>query len=214
MNTSNKIIGILAVIALAVGVIAYHKTPDRVVGSTGQQGTQGPKGDRGPQGVQGDRGLTGPQGPAGSPAPRVLGSATGPELTSPYFTFGGVRQWAFTQDFNVNASTTCSFPAPAATTSVAFASYQFTSIGSTSPVVIGWANGIQATTTKLTGSTDILLGAGLGGAVTASSTSKDFVVPPNTGGQAVNSSINFKIGSGGAFTANTTGTCKLILVER
>jgi hypothetical protein len=215
MNTkSNVIIGILAVAAIVIGVVSYTKTPSTVVGASGAVGPMGPQGPRGEQGIPGRDGVDGITKVVNVPAP-TLGGAS-PDF-GPYISVGGVRQWAYSQTFSANASTTCSIAAPAATSSIAWASFQITSNGSSTPAVIGWASAPQATTTKITNSTDIVIAANLGGVVTSSSTAASFLVPPSTrdaNGVPVGSYVNFKLGSGGGFTNPVAGTCKVMFVER
>lgn len=205
MNTTNKIIGVLAVVALVVSIASYTKTPAKIVGSTGPQGTQGPKGDRGPQGPQGIPGERGPVGPAGSPAPRTLGALTGPEISSPYLSFGGVREWAYRGIMARAASTTCSIQLPNASTTLAYAAANMTQIASTTVFEIGYsAVSPNATTTLI--ATKTITTATQDTIVATSTTALSNLTPPLT--LAPNSYINFKIGGGSvAGTVDPVGQC-------
>jgi len=157
----NTIIGVVAVVALLVGILAYSKTPKTIIGSGGVQGQQGIKGDRGdvgPQGPRGEVGQRGPQGPAGSNGSSpVLGALSGPDLPYPYISFGGVRSWAAKTDSLVQASTTiCSLQAPAATSTLSTAALRL-EVGSTSAMFIEFAKSTSpaATTTRI-GSTYVV----------------------------------------------------------
>lgn len=141
-----------------------------------------------------------------------LGAVPSRDITENDFSFGGVRFWgerkafASTIDGNTATSTNCIIATPNATSSVLFASYTFhSSIASSSVAVIGWGATRFATTTKLTGATDIVIPSGVGGSVTASSTAASFVVPPS-------SFINFR--NGGGFTTAPGGTCEVVFVIR
>jgi hypothetical protein len=210
MNTPTKIIGILAAISLIVGVIAYQKTPDQILGAAGPQGVQGPKGDQGPQG---ERGPVGPQGPAGSPAPRTLGALTGPEIPSPYLTFGNVRTWQYKTSMAA-ASTTCSIQAPSASSTLVSASANFNSIASTTVFAIGYDPVSAFATTTLIASKGLTTATQdtLVATSTVIDTNLRTLTPPNT--LAPNSFINFKLGGGAlAGTIPTTGQCIAVFRE-
>lgn len=164
--------------------------------------------------------------PAPVPQTSQPGAVAGPDIQSPYISYGGVRTWAFsTQAISTQgASTTCQILSPAATTTLVSASSYFTSIASTSPVEIGFAytatstagqNGVQYTgetgirsfaTTTLISPSAISLPAS-GGLVIASSTASTLQIPPYT-------YINTKIGGGGQATPGlVNGVCKATLRE-
>lgn len=89
----NKIIGIIATIALVLGVVGVVKTNKVIVGERGPQGVQGIQGERGPVGQQGpkgekgDRGLQGPAGQIGMP--EKLGGFPGGDIHSRLFLNNG-----------------------------------------------------------------------------------------------------------------------------
>jgi len=94
----NKIIGFIAVIALAVGITGVVKNGQVGVqgdkGTQGIQGEQGVKGDRGSQGVQGERGVQGVKGDKGATGaigvPERLGAISGPDVYFPMFFHEGL----------------------------------------------------------------------------------------------------------------------------
>ena len=133
----------------------------------------------------------------------TLGAATGPELSSPYFTFGGVRQWARKTSMTTG-STTCSIQGPVATSSLVAASASFTNVASTTVMEIGLSSTAFATTTQIAVTT---VTGGLQSQLVASSTSNTLIVPPNF-------YVNTKVGSGAiAGTTNTAGTCIAVFRE-
>jgi hypothetical protein len=86
--------------------------------------------------------------PESSPAP-VLGGALA-DIPSPYFTFGGVREWARRNTLAQATSTVCAIQSPVATSTLVGASIRF-DLASTSAVSVDLAKGTTqyATTTKI-----------------------------------------------------------------
>lgn len=200
MNTTiNKVIGVVAAIALVVGVVAYNKTPTAIVGS---QGAQGPKGES----------VVGPRGPAGkdgvttvitkTEAPK-LGSVSSPDIPSPYLQYGGVREWAYKITSMATGSTSCSFMAPPATTTLKFAIATYTLASTTvgSVVEIGQSISPNATTTSIATTTAAqnVQFTLQNSATSTFALSNNNIVTPST-------FINVKIG-GGAGTYAPTGSC-------
>lgn len=209
-NKSNIAVGVVALIALVVGLVAYNRTPATIHGTDGLVGAVGEIGPRGPIGEKGEtgaRGPMGPQGPAGTPTRSngpIVGAVAGPDLASPYFAYGGVRHWAYkTSMSSAIASTSCTIATPVATSTLVASTASFDTFGTTSVAVIGWSAGIQATTTTI-GSIQITGGGQ--GLVLASSTASTFIVPPNT-------YINVKVPGGVGWTAAPTGTCIAVFRE-
>ena len=145
----------------------------------------------------------------------VLGAVSNPDLQSQFFSFGGVRQWAFKDGTLTRAaSTTCTIQLPAATTTLIFASLDLTTIASTTVAEIGYdRSSAYATTTLIARKT-----------ITAAT--KDTLIPTSTpmamalgnltppGTFAPNSFINFKIGGGSvAGTNDPAGTCSVNVRE-
>ncbi len=79
-----------------------------------------------------------------------VGSATGPDIFSPYFTVNGVRQW-FTRTALTKATTTpCAIKSPAATSTLVFADVQVTTASSTATTwTLAKSANPFATTTRL-----------------------------------------------------------------
>ncbi len=134
-----------------------------------------------------------------------VGSVTGPDSFFPVETHNGVGYAFYKQTLTQNASTTCSFKTPNATTTLLFGGATFR-LASTSAatIEIGKASGSGATTTLLG---EASLGAGAAGTVlatttlasTASTLDPVSVFAPNT-------FFNVKIG-GGALGTVPTGSC-------
>ncbi len=125
----NYIVGAVAVVALLTGIASYTKTPTTVVGNDGAKGAQG---------IQGERGLVGPQGPAGKDGKNgsgTYGSVTGPDSYLPYTANNDVQTYSLRKQFTTGTTTVCAIKSPAATSTLMFASAQFT-ISSTSASVV------------------------------------------------------------------------------
>lgn len=139
------------------------------------------------------------------PKSQTLGAATGPDISSPYFSFGDVRHWAGKQSVASTGSTTCAILSPAATSTLVGASSAFTRLASTTVVEIGLSSSAYATTTLISAS-GVSVTTG-GGVVVASSTAQTLIVPPN-------SYVTTKIGGGStAGTVTPTGTCIAVFRE-
>lgn len=144
----------------------------------------------------------------------ILGGFNSVDFPSPYIGFGGIKLWAYKVTIPTTlATTSCSIPAPFATSTVLSAAYSVSTISSTSLMTIGWSSGPMATTTRLS-PTGVQMDAGNPQPVTASTTVQSFVVPPSTRSsldqQPIGSYINFKIANGAVQTAAPTGTCSVI----
>ncbi len=202
----NKITVGVAALALIVGIVAYTKTPTRIVGSQGSQGTQG---------IQGPRGATGPVGPQG-PAGRdgsngkTLGALTSPDLPYPYISVGGVRKWSTKLETLIQATTTvCAIQSPAATSTLRFGSIRFVIASSTvaTRATIAKATTPWATTTSLGAANIASNGAGTILATTTQVVPIDDVIvfAPST---------YFVVGlQGGVGSFTPTGTCVAEFVE-
>ena len=97
----NKIIGFIAIVALAVGITGVVKEGkvglqgvqgvQGVQGSQGERGLSGVKGDRGIQGERGFQGFKGDRGATGAVGmPERLGAVSGPDVYFHMFLNGGV----------------------------------------------------------------------------------------------------------------------------
>src|SRR3990167_5206889 len=80
-----------------------------------------------------------------------LGAVASPDIMSPYFSFGGVRQWAaHTDTLNTASTTICAMQSPAATSTLRLGSVRLTT-GSTTAVVLEMAKSATyaASTTRI-----------------------------------------------------------------
>ena len=152
MNTTlNKVIGIVATIALIVGVVAYNKAPKTIVGA---QGPQGPKGEsvRGPQGPAGKDGVT--------TVVTKLGAVASPDIPSPYISWGGVAEYRAFAALKTATTTPCAIQTPAATSTFSFASFKVTTGTSTDATIWTIATSTTAfATTTLVGTFSLPAGA-------------------------------------------------------
>ena len=82
---------------------------------------------------------------------QTLGAVSSPDIMSPYFSFGGVRQWAaHTDNLNHASTTICSMQSPAATSTLVFGSVKLTT-GTTTAIALEMAKDTSyaATTTRI-----------------------------------------------------------------
>lgn len=99
-----------------------------------------------------------------------LGAVASPDLPTPWFSFGGVSQWAGRMEsLTQGSSTVCAIQAPSSTSTLAHGSIKF-SLASTSAVSLDLAKGTTqyATTTKI--GTTYYIGASAQATIVASST--------------------------------------------
>ncbi len=89
-------------------------------------------------------GPTGPQGPAG----KSFGALVSPDIASPFLSWGGVRQWAYSPALG-SSKTVCSVQAPAATSTLIHASVVVNSQPTANQFEIGIATTNTATTTRV-----------------------------------------------------------------
>ena len=101
-----------------------------------------------------------------APATQPLGSITGPEIPYDHITVGGVSQYYFSQAMTQNASTTCNWQTPAATSTVRIRARFTLASSSAITAEFGKSAGKQATTTLLG---RFALGAGASGTAVSSS---------------------------------------------
>lgn len=143
------------------------------------------------------------------PKQAVLGSVSSPDIQSPYFSFGGVRRWgARTETLNSATTTVCALQAPAATSTLEFASIRF-SVSSTtaSTVTIAKATTPYATTTLLASGS---VAANAQATLVASTTNS--VVVDGIGVFAPNTYLVVGM-AGGAGTFSPTGVCQATWVQ-
>ena len=88
------------------------------------------------------------------------GAISSPDLDSPYFSYGGVRRFGLRQQMHVATTTLCAIQAPAATSTLEFASFSITTGTSTAATIdIGTSTTAFATTTNLVAAVSIGSGA-------------------------------------------------------
>lgn len=212
MNKTISIVGIIAVVALLVGFVAYNKTPSVLVGPQGPQGVQGPAGKDGINGRNGVDGVTRVvKETIEKPYNPVLGSQTGPDTYFPYIANNDVRTWSYSKKMAVATSTVCSIKAPTATSTLLIATVNFGLASSSVTVVdIAKSTSYAATTTKIGTTYNITAG------------SRAYIVASSTGsvaGEATlfgpNDYLNVKIGptSGDGLGHAAIGFCRAEFVE-
>ncbi len=143
-------------------------------------------------------------------SPRV-GALSSPDISSPYLSFGGVRQWAATESFVQATTSLCAIQAPAATTTLEAATARIDfSTTSVAVIEIGNATNAFATTTLLARFNMGASATNLNLVATTTATALvDRIVPPN-------SWINVKMGTtnlGGAAGNIPTGRCNVVFRE-
>lgn len=149
-----------------------------------------------------------------------LGAVSSPDINSPYFSFGGVRQWAgHTDTLNQASTTICSLQSPAATSTLRFADVKLTT-GTTTAIALEMAKDTtpSATTTRLgyivLGSGDrVTLIAGVASTTSFSASGvshtkddSDLIFAPNT-------YLNVKYGAALGALNVLVGSCNAIWAE-
>lgn len=138
-----------------------------------------------------------------------LGAASSPDISSPYFSVGGVREWFYQMDLKPASVTVCSFLSPAATTTLRAVTARFDSIAAYATV---WQWGVgtvsTATTTNLT--TPYSIAANAQGALVATTTVTslvDGIVAPRT-------YVNLNVATGTVSSVFApSGKCKITFRE-
>lgn len=211
MDTKKITIGVLVIVTLIFGFMAFKNPSVVTVTKTDVQTVQVPAlGGNQPAPVVN---VTTPTPVVNVNVPKTvtqtaptLGALASPDLPYPWFSVGGVRLWAYSQDtMNPTGSTTCSFLSPSATTTLVKATANISHLATSTAVEIGMASTRYATTTIISQTNQTVLTTG--GTVVASSTAGQLVIPPSQ-------YINTKIGSNDVEgTTDPLGTCKLVLME-
>ena len=149
----------------------------------------------------------------------IVGAVTGPDIASPYFSFGGVRHWGYSQDIRQGTTTVCSFQSPVSTSTLDIGSVQVTT-GTSSVISVEIAKdnprtlGNTGMTTRLgylvtTDSQKFTLLASTTmptGVVGAIDTNTNWIFGPSN-------YLNVKIGGFLGTTNVLVGTCKAVFVE-
>ena len=138
-----------------------------------------------------------------------LGAVSSPVIQSPYFSFGGVTEWASHTDGAIAATTTpCALQSPAATSTIQFGSFRVASTSASATYIeFGKSTTPYATTTSLG---ILTLGAGAQGTLVASTTANwasldgSAVFSPNT---------YFVAKVAGAGNTQLNGTCNAVWVQ-
>jgi len=133
-----------------------------------------------------------------SNSPQV-GAAPGPDRTYPCESRNGVMECTYSAVMTQNASTTCSFKSPAATSTLTWASAQFSLSSSTATIVEIGKGTLQATTTLIGTKYNILASARASILASTSPAAGDATIfAPSTW-------LNVKVG-GGITTGDSAGT--------
>src|SRR3990167_2414202 len=129
-----------------------------------------------------------------------LGAFPGTEFTSPFLTVNGITKYSFSSALNSASTTICSFRTPAATSTLAHASWHIRT-GTTTAIVldVGQSTLMDATTTKL--GVTYALGSFEQATVVASTTESVRNFSPNT-------YLNFKFGGTRGAANVLAGSCK------
>lgn len=108
-----------------------------------------------------------------------VGSATSPDISSPYISFGGLPLWAARLSLNTATSTPCSIQSPASTSTLETAGIQFTTGGGAAVTVrLATSTSAYATTTSVT--TFTLPSGAQGSFVQIPATLAASLIAPNT----------------------------------
>lgn len=134
-----------------------------------------------------------------------LGSLTGPDIPSPYLQWGGVTSYQTGTTFSQASTTVCSMQAPAATSTLVYASAAITTATTTATIwEFGKSNQFDATTTLVSQVASVASGAlaTINASTTATATlAQNIVFGP---GQY----LNVKFGGTQGITNSLVGTCK------
>lgn len=136
-----------------------------------------------------------------------VGAVSSPDIISPYFSFGGVRQWATHQSVAQATSTFCAMQSPAATTTLLRASVNLTFASSSAQNVVLTRASTQYATTTLLGQLSTPAG-GQGVIVATTTTLTDGIVAPNSW---ITAGWTGALGDG--TNSAPVGTCNAIFVE-
>ena len=134
---------------------------------------------------------------------QVVGAVSGPDTYFPYVANNDVQRYSERKGYNAATTTICAFKSPSATSTLRFASAQFTTATSVaSTVTIAKATTAFATTTALAIAN---IGAGAQATIVATSTADTWVIAPS----------NFVVVGmqGGVGTFSPVGTCEVEFVR-
>jgi hypothetical protein len=198
MNNKSLTVGLIVVAIIAIIGVGYGST------KSGSTGPQGPKGEQGVAGKNGQDGVTTVRTVTVAPSP-VLGAVAGPDSYFEYYNDNGVITANRNARFNQATTTICSIKSPYATSTLTFASANF-SVSSTSSSIIDFAKSVNpgATTTKIGSTYSIVAGAKATVVASTTAVAGDAVIfPPNN--YLV---VNMKGGETNVFSP--TGACNAV----
>lgn len=113
------------------------------------------------------------------PSPVRLGALAGPDIQSPYLSWGGVTTYKGAVAMHSATTTLCAIQSPSSTSTVAFASWNVTTGTSTAASIdIGVGSTAYATSTTLLSATSLSSGA-QGGAAWGAPNGTTAVIGPN-----------------------------------
>ncbi len=146
----NYIVGVIAVIALGLGIFSVVKAPEQVV--VKGESVRGPQGIQGIQGPAGKDGRNGIDGKDGKDASGKFGSVVGPFSYFPIVANNDLQKSGATVKFNVGTTTPFAVKNPfGATSTLMIGSATFITSSTTASVVtLAKAASAYATTTPLT----------------------------------------------------------------
>lgn len=140
----------------------------------------------------------------------VVGSVSSPDIQSPYFSFGGVRQWAGKSDSLIQATTTvCAIQAPAASSTLMLASLHLSVSSTTASTITIAKSATPYATTTIFGS-QMAVAANATATIIASTTPVAAAggVTQFNGGEYVVFGMQGGIGS-----FSPSGTCQAVFVQ-
>lgn len=142
-----------------------------------------------------------------------VGALSSPDISSPYISWGGVRQYAGSMSLNQATTTLCAIQSPAATSSLAYASFRMT-LATTTASVLTFARATTAFATTTIIGNQITIASGAQATVIASTTAATIdnngasIFPPST--YLV---VGLQGGQGASQTFSQTGSCQVVWVQ-
>lgn len=141
------------------------------------------------------------------------GAVSSPDIISPYISYGGVRQWAYSMEIRQATSTLCSFLSPSSTSTLEHLSAKFDTTASYA-TSYAWGNDPTAFST-----TTIIVapyGAAAGGKLEIIASTTKVTAFTQNGVVSPNTYINLKLSTstaGASATFAPVGTCKVMFRE-
>lgn len=138
----------------------------------------------------------------------TVSAISNPDVASPYFGWGGVRQWATSQSVAQATSTFCAMQSPAATTTLLRATVNLTTASSSAQNVVIAKATTQYATTTLLGQLSVAANGQVLVVGTSTSALTDGIIAPNSWITA-----GWTGALGGGVNSAPVGSCKAIFVE-